>query len=235
MTTSGSTNFNLVANQIIEKAFNRLGVASEGEAISARMYADGLESLNLMVKAWGAREHLWLRTEASVTLVASQASYALATLFLQKPMRVVEVRRRISGIDTPLTEYSRQTYTEQPNKSVASVPVAFYYDPQATTGTLYVWPAPSTATAASTTLQLTYLRKMQDFDNSNDDADLPQEWLDALIWNLADSLSTEYPVSDPRLAAKIEMKAATTLAAIDSFDTEPGSLFLQPEANWCNS
>lgn len=231
MSTSDSTDFNLVANQIIAKAYNRLGVASEGEPISARMYADGLQSLNLMVKAWGAREHLWLRTEATVTLVAGQASYALATLFEQKPMRVVEVRRRTSDIDTPLTEYARSTYMEQPNKSAESVPIAFYFDPQATTGSLYVWPTASTATAANTTLELTYLRKIEDFDNSNDDADMPQEWLDALIWNLAEDLSTEYP-PEPRLAAKIERRAAMSLAAIEAFDTEPASLFLQPEVDW---
>lgn len=231
MSTSGSTNFTLVANDIIAKAFNRLGAASEGEAISARMYADGLQSLNLIVKAWGAREHLWLRTEASITLVASQASYALATLFSQKPMRVVEVRRRTSNIDTPLTEYARQTYMEQPDKTTEGMPIAFYYDPKLTTGALYIWPVASTAVAASTTLQLTYLRKIEDFDSSNNEADMPQEWLDALVWNLAEDLSTEYP-PEPRLAAKIERRAAESLAAIEAFDTEDASLFLQPEADW---
>ena len=50
-------------------------------------------SLNLIVKTWGASEKLWTKTEGSVTLVASQADYALATLFSVKPMRVLSVRK----------------------------------------------------------------------------------------------------------------------------------------------
>jgi hypothetical protein len=44
MTVSGSTNYALNTNEIIDKAFHRLGKASEGEAISARMYEDGRSS-----------------------------------------------------------------------------------------------------------------------------------------------------------------------------------------------
>lgn len=231
MTTSGSVDYSLVTNTIIDKAFHRLGVASEGEAVTARMYEDGRSSLNLMVKAWSAREHLWLETEASVTLVASQATYALATLFSQKPMRVNSIRRRVTtgSTDTPLWPLSREEYFDLPNKTTAAVPVNWYYDTLRALGTLYIWPTASTAVAAAQTLQVTYLRRIEDFDASNNDPDLPQEWLEALIWNLADNLETEYPVNNPRRAAKIERMAAESLAAIESFDTEPASLFLQPD------
>lgn len=231
MATSGSTDFGLVTNTIIEKAYNRLGVGSEGEALTARMYEDGRSSLNLMVKAWGASGHLWLKTEASVTLVASQGSYDLTTLFTKKPLRVLSVRRRLTSStqDTPLWELSREEYDELPNKTSEGVPVQFYYDPQRSTGTLYVWPEPSTAVAAANTLRVSYLRPIEDFDASNDDPDLPQEWLNALIWNLADELEPEYPCNNPRLAGKIADKAAESKALIEAWDTEPASLYLQPD------
>lgn len=227
MTVSGSVDFNLTTSQIVEKAFHVLGVGSEGEDLSARQYEDGRLSLNLMLKTWGTKEHLWLRTERSVTLVAGQATYTLTP----KPMRVDDVRRQVtaSGIETPLNEWARSTYLEQPNKTVQSIPTSYYYDPQSTTGILYVWPTPSTSTAAAMTLQLTYLRRISDMDSSNNDADLPQEWLEAIVWNLASSLMTEYPVNDNAVAKKIEYKAADLMANLESFDTEPASLYLQPE------
>lgn len=227
MTVSGSIDFTMTTDEIVEKAFYLLGVGSIGEALKARQYEDGRLSLNLMIKAWGTSEHLWLRTERSLTLVASQAAYTLTP----KPMRVLEARRRVtaSGIDTPLNEWARSTYIEQPNKSVASIPTSFYYDPQRDGGTLYLWPTPSTSTASAMTVRLTYLRKMDDFDNSNDNADLPQEWLEAIVWNLADRLRVEYPVNDPAQASKIEQNAALFKAELQSFDTEPASLFLQPD------
>ena len=230
MTTSLSIDFNLTTNPLIEKAFGILGVGSEGEDLSARQYEDGRGSMNLMFKTWGTQAHLWLRTERSVTLVAAQASYTLTP----KPMRVESVRRKVTtgALETPLMEWSRSTYLEQPNKTVASVPTAYYYDPQSTVGTLYVWPTASTATAAAQTLQLTYWRRMDDMDASNNDADLPQEWLETIVWNLAASLMTEYPVKDPQLAGRIDRRAAILMANLEAFDTEPASLYLQPERMW---
>lgn len=231
MSTSGSVDYGLVTNTIVEEACDLCGIGSEGEAISADIYARARRSLNLIVKTWQTSDHLWLRTEASVTLVASQGNYVLSTLFSVKPGRVLGVRRRTSSIDTPLTEWSREEYDAQPNKTTEGVPVAFYYDPQRAAGTLYVWPEPSTATAADTTLRVTYVRRIEDFDNTNDDPDLPQEWTQALCYALAAELALKYGVRPDRLQ-EINNRAAMLKAQLDSWDTEPASLFLQP-ANQC--
>jgi hypothetical protein len=231
VSTSGVSTFSLNANQIIEKAFNRIGVGTEGEALTARYYQDGLLSLNLLIKALGAADHLWIRTERSVTLVAGQAAYTLTP----KPLRVLSVRRRATYgsdvTDIPMSEMSRQEYYDQPIKTTSpSTPVSWHYEPGTSTGTLYVWPAPASSIIASHGLQVTYLRRMDDMVSANDDLDMPQEWLQAVIWNLADDLSTEYPITDPYLAAKVTKKAADTLAQAKGFDNETASLFLQPEA-----
>lgn len=230
MPTSGSSNFGLVTNTLIDEAFDICGIGSEGEAISADQYERARRSLNLLVKHRAMKDHLWLRTEASVTLVASQTEYALATLFGKKPMRVIEVRRRLTSgsTDTPLIELSRQDYFEQANKTTASVPTSFYYDPQRATGTLYIWPAASTATAAAQTLRVTYQRTIEDFDGSADDPDLPQEQLRSLAYDLAEDLALKYGIK-PDLRAEIASRAAQYRAEAESWDTEPASLYLQPD------
>lgn len=226
MTTSGSSDFNLNANQIITEAFDICGIGSEGESISADMFDRANRSLNLLVKTWGTRPHLWTKTAQSVPLVAGQASYVLTP----KPMRVLSARRRVtsSSLDTPLTPLSRSDYDDIPNKATASIPVNFYYDPQTTTGTLYVWPTPSVATAAAMTLELTYLRRMDDFDTTIDDADLPQEWLQALSYALASELALKYGVA-PDIRAEIAQRAGMLYEALKDFDEEPNSFFLEPE------
>lgn len=227
MSTSGSIDFSLTSNQIIDKAFHRLGKASEGEAMSARMYEDGKSSLNLILKRLSASERLFLKTERSQALTASDADYVLTP----KPMKVLSVRRRDSGNrDIPMREMSRQEYFDTPNKTVSpSTPVAWYFDPQTTTGTLYIWPAPSSTAATEYTLQITYLRRIEDMDNSGDDLDMPQEWLDPIVWLLADDLETEYPINDARLAQKVERKAIEAKATLDWWDTEGTSIFMQPD------
>lgn len=230
MSVSGSASFALNAVQIIDKAFHRLGKASEGEAVSARMYEDGLSSLNLILKSKiGTSDHLAIRTEGVLSLVANQASYSIAA-----PLRITSVRRRnSSGYDVPMNAYSREEYFDTPNKtSSPSVPIAWYFDPQATSGTLYVWPAPDSGAAAEYTLPYTYLRRIDDMLASTDSLDMPQEWLDPIIWLLADDLETEYPLNDPRLAMKVERKAAQAKAILDGWDTEGQSLYLQPDPGY---
>jgi hypothetical protein len=230
MTTSGTTTFNFNALEAITKAFHRLGKASEGEALSARMYDDGRSSLNLLLKAIGAEEHLWTKTETTVTLVSETAAYALTP----KPLRVLSVRRDDGTSEIPLNEMARQDYFNQPNKTDSpSTPVSWYYDPQATTGTLYVWPAPASASATLYTLNLTVLRRIEDIISANDDIDAPQEWQQGLIWLLANDLETEYPVNDGRLAQKIERQADFWWAKAKAWDNEPASIFIQPDYEWC--
>jgi hypothetical protein len=163
-----------------------------------------------------------------LALVANQESYTITTPFAQ---RIPSVRRRnSSGYDVPLNLLSRQEYFDLPNKAASpSVPVSFYFDSQRDDGVLYVWPAPDTNAASDYTLEYTYLRRIDDMVASTDDLDMPQEWLDPVIWMLADDLETEYPVNDARLAAKIERKAIEAKQVLDYWDTENASLYMQPD------
>lgn len=226
MAVSGVTDFNLVLNEIVEQAFHKLGKAAEGEAMTPRMYSDGKNALNLLIKTWGAMPHLWTETEGTLALVANQAQYTISP----KPMRITSMRRRQNGIDTPMDPMARSDYFDQPNKTVsASIPTSFYYDPQQATGVLYLWPAPSAQTTTQFTINYTYMRRMDDMISSTDSADLPQEWLEALVWNLANRLETEYPINNPTRAAKVERIAASLFANLKAFDNEPTSIFLQPD------
>lgn len=230
MTTSGITAYQLTTTEVITRAFNRLGVAQEGEALTPRMYQDGLSELNLLILQMNADPHLWIQEEGSVTLVAGQAAYVV----LPRALRITNCRRRLNGIDVPMTKFSRQEYLDQPNKLVSpSIPVNYYFDPKVDVGTLYMWPAPSAQTVSQGyQIFYDYYRFMAIQVASNDTLDMPQQWQQALIWNLANNLETQYPVNDARLAAKVEVQAATSYAMIRGWDNEDASLYFQPEQRW---
>lgn len=230
MTTSGSVTYSLNAGALVEASFGVLGLLQEGVAITTKMTTDGMRALNLMLKTFGTMAHLWLETERSLALISGVPFYLLDP----KPMRVTSIRRRqttgASIIDIPLNEWSRQEYFDQPNKTGSpSIPVSYYYDPQSTAGTLYVWPAPSASTALNVTLEITYLRRIQDMVASTDDLDMPQEWLEAVVWNLARRLMTQYPVNDSTLALRVDQMAVELMGQLKGFDHEPASIFLQPD------
>jgi hypothetical protein len=233
VTTSGTTTFELTTTQIIARAFKRLGIAQEGEALTALMYEDGRDELNLLINEWNAAEHLWIQEEGTVALVASQPSYVVSP----RALRIWNCRYRQSGgTDVPMTKFSRQEYLDQPNKTTSpSIPVNYYFDPKVSTGTLYLWPAPSAQTIASgLTIHYDYFRFMSIQVASNDTLDMPQQWQQALIWNLANNLETQYPVNDPKLADKIERRAGQTFAAISGWDNEDASIFISPDYRWDN-
>lgn len=228
MATSGTDTYTMTALEVIEKAFHRLGKASEGEDLSARMLEDGISSLNLLLKSLQAEIHMWTHTEGTMTLVADQAGYTLTTA---TPLQVLSARLRdTDDRDTVLTELARSDYFELPNKvDPSGIPVQYYFDPQQNAGVLYVWPAPDTNAAADNTLYVDYLRRIEDIAASTDNLDIPQEWLQGIIWALADDLETEYPVNDSRLAMKIERKAMDYLNKMRAWDTEMTSIYVQPD------
>ncbi len=78
MATSGSTDFNMTATELVRSAMRTLGVIGIGTVPTDQELDDGLESLNMMLKSWQTDGlHLWLHTEAALFLVAGQAQYSL--------------------------------------------------------------------------------------------------------------------------------------------------------------
>lgn len=227
MTTSGTTTFSETARQIAISALEEISVIRIGQTPSAEDATKATESLNLMLKTWGASPDpkLWLLTEGSVTLIAATASYALPAA-----RKVISVRKRTAGSDQPLIKMSRQDYYDYPTKSAAGMPFQWYFDPQRAARTLYVVNVPGTAEAASTTLPYTYLRLIEDVASLDNDFDVPVEWVEVLKFGLAARLALTYRkhISDPTGYAEIKQRAQELYAQLDSYDDESASVFLQP-------
>lgn len=78
MATSGSIDFSVTALDIINQAFSKIGVKAAEQALTAQETQDGLDSLNLMVKAWqGQGLHLWTRQEGVLFLDVGKTDYLI--------------------------------------------------------------------------------------------------------------------------------------------------------------
>ncbi len=220
MATSGSVDFSLTAREIIAEAFKVAKIVSGGETPTATEMSDAETTLNLMLKTWSAKEHLWIRTEGTQALTASTASYAITGA-----RRMLSVRRRASSIDTPMNELAREEYYDLPTKSATGTPVSWYFDPQRATRTLYIWPTASAAVATSTVLHFTYLRVIEDIDALENDPDVPQEWLEALVYSLAARLALSYGSDALQAVTSI---ANGLVSDLSGQDQEPVSVYFQP-------
>lgn len=222
MATSGSVNFSMNAREIITRAFRLLKIIGGTEDPTADEAATGEMVLNLLLKTWSAQEHLWIKTEGTQALTQGTTTYVIAPA-----RRMLSIRRRISGIDTPMNELARQEYFDLPNKSQQGLPISWFFDPQRATRTLYLWLTPDAYSQASVTLHYTYLRVIEDIDALENDPDVPQEWLEALIYNLAARLGPEFGADD-RVMASVMPMAAGLLDALSAQDQEDTSVYFQP-------
>ena len=148
MATSGSTNYGLTRNDIIQEALELLGIVAAEESPAAADVATADRSLNMMIKGWQAKGiNLWRQTEGSLTATAGQASFTMGTggdYATARPLRISSARLSVSGIETPLQEMSRQEYFDLPLKTSTWRPSGYYYDPQMSLGKIYLWPTVST-------------------------------------------------------------------------------------------
>lgn len=230
MATSNSINFTLTRDEIIQDALELIGAVDIGATPSATDITTCARTLNLMVKSWQATGvHLWTETEMSLSLVADQRTYVLSP----KPLFIKSARHRTADtdyVDRPVRIDTRNEYNEISNKtSTGGTTSRIYYDSQLGDGTLYVWPVPE---ASTDTLQLTYLRSIEDFDASGDNADFPTEWLEALIYNLAVRIAPKYGKVLSKENPDIINIALTSLQQMQLWDTESSTISIVPARDY---
>lgn len=137
------------------------------------------------------------------------------TTKMVRPLKIISARRYnfASAIDTPLTEYDRVEYQKQPNKTSTGVVSAYFYDRRGganTTGYIYLWPQPSIVDEA---VKFTFARPIQDFSTAANNADFPDEWFQALAFNLAVVMGPEYDLPEVKLARLEKMAGQYLLQA----------------------
>lgn len=167
-----------------------------------------------------------LTAVATGSAAAGNAVYTYQTNIV-RPLRVVSARRRYmvnqsNPIDTQMSVFSRIDYRNQPNKFTTGVITQWFYDPRGganATGRMHVWPAPPDVTSA---LLFTWYRPIQDFSTPANNPDLPQEWLNALVWGLALEMAPEYDVP-PQRFSMIEKRAGSAMENVMGWDREPES------------
>jgi hypothetical protein len=218
MTTSGSSDWTLVASQVVEEAFDTIGVYPLGTTIPARDSIKALRKLNAMLKTWSMKgPYLWTKKEGAIALLASTASFDLASTL--NPLRVLSVRyRNSSGYDLPMAEMSRDEYFNLPVKTSTGVPTRWFFDPQPGTPALYIWPLAASVTTE--TLRATYQRRVEDIDSASNDLDIPQEWLETVSCNLGDRLLDSYSIPNQDVAARVTQRAAMLLQDARDFERE---------------
>ena len=232
MATSGVTTNQLTRNQFIEAALRTLGVLAIDQTPSATEYTNALVKLNALVGEFRVKGLMvWQRTTYTMSLTATN-TFNIGTgqtLNTPYPIHLLQAMRLDANTSTriPMEIIADANYNLLPS-STSGVPIQLTYQPKMNMGVIKVWPTPDAYSVSNVTILLTYLRPLEYFSASTDTADFPEEWVSAIIYNLAVRMAPEYgiPLEDRSLLIK-EANAYLENAEDNAF--EDASFFIQPK------
>lgn len=104
------------------------------------------------------------------------------------PLYIDSVRLVDVDADTErsLMPMTRNEYFDIHDKEMSNIPSSYFYSLGNRTGTFYIWPVQPDV---KDYLRITYQRVLHDLVDATDDIDLPAEWLEPIVLNLAVKLS----------------------------------------------
>ncbi len=204
-----------------------------------------LEELNYLVTSWQAHGmQVWCQKTGTYTLsngVNNPTVGPSGTINQARPLSIQAAWLRDTVAspdrDCPIRIISREEYNMLSAKDSTGAPSCLFYDPEYSVpdtntganakGRIYLWPTPDTAVATQYDLYFVYTRPIVDFSGLTDTLDFPQEWFNAIKWNLALALSFQYDVPIMKMD-RIRSMAKETLDLALSWDRELVSVTISP-------
>jgi len=231
MAVSGTYNFNLDIDQIIQEATEMIG----GEDTLGHTPESARRSINLMLRDWQNRGILlWTTSTTAVTVAASVADYSLSS----STINVLEATTRRDTTDIKITRITPEEYLLIPAKTQTGRASQYSIRRGRDNPVMSIWPIPENSTDI---LRMEIVSEVQDVDKSAiQNADTPKRFLPALTCGLAYYLSmkrTPPLASEAIWASKITMLKTNyeeMLGRAMEEDRERASIYLLPRLTFYN-
>ena len=225
MAVSGTYNFNLDIDEVIQEAMEMIG----GEDTLGHEPASARRSINLMLKDWQNRGILlWSTSTTAVTVVASTTSYDLSS----STINALEVVINRDNTDIQLTRITPEQYLIIPAKTQTGRPSQYSVRRGRDNSVLSVWPIPENSTDV---LKIEIVSELDDVDKSAiQNADTPKRFLPALTCGLAYYMSMKRPLVAETRIAMLKINYEEVLGRAMEEDRERASIYLLPRLTFYN-
>ena len=223
MAVSGTYNFNLDIDEVIQEATEMIG----GENTLGHEPASARRSINLLLKDWQNRGVLlWSTSVSSVTVAASVTAYSLSS----STVDALEVVLGRDDTDIQLTRISPEEYLLIPNKTQTGRPMQYSIRRGISNPTMSVWPIPENSTDV---LKMEVISELQDVDKSAEqNADLPKRFLPPLTCGLAYYMSMKRPGVEGQRMQMLKMNYEELLGRAMQEDRERASMRIVPRLGY---
>ena len=223
MAVSGTYNFNLDIDEVIQEAMEMIG----GENTLGQEPASARRSINLMLKDWQNRGILlWSTSVSSVTVSASVTAYSLDS----STVDALEVVLERDDTDIQLTRISPEEYLLIPNKTQTGRPMQYSIRRGISNPTMSVWPIPENSTDV---LKMEIISELQDVNKSaGQNADLPKRFLPPLTCGLAYYMSMKRPGVEGQRMQMLKGNYEELLSRAMLEDRERASMHVVPKLGY---
>ena len=221
MALSGTRDQADTVAEIITDAMTKSGLLVAGETAETEDLATCLRALKHMLRTWAVKGvRLWLINNQTVTLTEDTATYALGV----RALNLTQAWIRSSGNDTPVRIVSREEYNRYPAKTTTGRPFALFVDRDITATSVTLYPVPDAASEANDVLHVVTKYQIQDVTDGAEDIEVPPEWTEALVYNLAVRIAPDFQVQ-PR--PDVVSMAIMLYGELEGQDRQ-GSLYMRP-------
>ena len=223
MAVSGTYNFNLDIDEVIQEAMEMIG----GEDTLGHEPASARRSINIMLKDWQNRGILlWSTGVSSLTVTASTTAYDLSSTTID----ALEVVLNRDSTDLQLQRVSPEEYLLIPNKTQTGRPSQYSIRRGRDNPTLSLWPIPDNSTDI---LKIETISELQDVNKSAEqNADLPKRFFPCLTAGLSYYMSMKRAGVPAERINMLKTNYEETLARAMREDRERSSMFVRPRLGY---
>ena len=225
MATSGSYDFNLDIDQVIQEASELIG----GEETLGHTPQSASRSINLLLNDWQNRGVLlWSTFTTAVTVSASVTTYDLSDSVTDA--LIVTVKTSAAAAETQLTRISYEEYNVIPNKTQTGRATQYAVKRNINNPTIHLYPVPSNS---SDILTVEGIRQLEDVNKSaGQNADIPKRFLPCLTYGLAYHLAQKRPGIPETRIAMLKTDYEATLQRAMEEDKERASIYFKPKLGY---
>ena len=197
----------MIVKDFIKSSLRKLGTYSSNEDPTPKELQDGMTQLNRMLNHWAIMPNgLYTFITESFNLNTSQTyTYGLGGDFdSPRPIKIMEAFTRSGTIDRYMIQANPTNWAQITLKSLSTYPNFFLYKPDYPLASVSFYPKPSSVNEV-----FFYAKKaLGQYSDLSDELNLPIEYEEAIVWNLAEDLASEYYSDVP---VNVEKKANKTL------------------------
>lgn len=222
MTTSGTYNFSMDIDEVIQEAMEMIG----GEQTLGHDPKSARRSINLLLQDWQNRGVLlWTANTTTVSVSTSVTAYALTS----STVDVLEVVVNRDNTDIQIERITMEEYLKIPRKGQTGRPTQYAIRRDRNNPTLYLWPVPENT---SDILKIEQIRYLQDVNKSAvQTADISRRFYPCLTAGLSYFMSMKRPGVEGGRIQFLKAEYEERLARAMDEDKERASLRIVPKLN----